>query len=344
MAAPYAQTLLDTLCAQGFSLVELADALNLDTDQVISLPERVPTAWYLHWIAMGAQRNADFGLLLGARIKLASYPLLGMALLCSKDLRQTLHLVIEFEGLIHDLGTTELVESAQAFGFIWTPNPTWLPDPAAPVYRAVVDSIFSAIDTFAEWMLGFRVVPQSISLMYPQPKALTEFTSRYQGTLHFNAPHNALWCDAAILEQPVNSGDADTLSLLQSQLYQRQRQQHLAGQPALIRELREALVALLPHGDAQLRTVAARMAMSPRTLQRRLDGLQRQFREELDTVRQELAQHYLRETTVPLADIAARLGYREQSSFTHAFKEWTGLTPGEYRAQLTRRMASDSSR
>ena len=36
---------------------------------------------------------------------------------------------------------------------------------------------------------------------------------------------------------------------------------------------------------------------------------------------------------LPAAEIALLLGYSEPSVFFRAFRQWTGLTPGEYRAQ-----------
>ena len=53
-----------------------------------------------------------------------------------------------------------------------------------------------------------------------------------------------------------------------------------------------------------------------------------------DQTRQELALSYLGQRDLSLTDIAFLLGYQDQSAFTHAFKEWTGGTPGGYRDKL----------
>jgi AraC family transcriptional regulator len=53
-----------------------------------------------------------------------------------------------------------------------------------------------------------------------------------------------------------------------------------------------------------------------------------------DFVRQlriERARHYLAESDTPLAEIALRVGYSDQSHFTTAFKRLTGLTPSQFR-------------
>jgi AraC-like DNA-binding protein len=55
------------------------------------------------------------------------------------------------------------------------------------------------------------------------------------------------------------------------------------------------------------------------------------FQQLLDQTRQELAQEYLQQHSLGLVDIAFLLGYQDQSAFSHAFKEWTGMSPGSYR-------------
>ena len=82
---------------------------------------------------------------------------------------------------------------------------------------------------------------------------------------------------------------------------------------------------------ARLPAVAAELGMSPRTLQRKLADAGSSFQELLDGARYELARDYLRQRELGLVDIAFLLGYQEQSAFTHAFREWSGVNPGAWR-------------
>ena len=52
-----------------------------------------------------------------------------------------------------------------------------------------------------------------------------------------------------------------------------------------------------------------------------------------------LAQRYLSDRDLPISEIAWLLGYREVSSFTHAFKRWCGMTPGQFRLRSSSRVA-----
>ena len=77
--------------------------------------------------------------------------------------------------------------------------------------------------------------------------------------------------------------------------------------------------------------VAQKLAISTRTLSRKLRDEDVAFREILEETRAALAKRYLAERDLPVSEIAWLLGYVEVSSFTNAFKRWTGMTPRQFR-------------
>ncbi|MEG1118669.1 MAG: helix-turn-helix transcriptional regulator, partial [Janthinobacterium sp.] len=89
----------------------------------------------------------------------------------------------------------------------------------------------------------------------------------------------------------------------------------------------------LRQGSARLATVAAALAVTPRTLQRKLADAGTSFQALLDQARYGLARDYLRAPDLSLVDIAFLLGYQEQSAFNHAFRTWSGTNPGAWRLQ-----------
>jgi AraC-like DNA-binding protein len=72
--------------------------------------------------------------------------------------------------------------------------------------------------------------------------------------------------------------------------------------------------------------------MSRRTLERKLSEEGLNFTEVIQQLRRDLAVRYLNERNLHVSKIAWLLGFREVSSFTHAFKRWTGKTPSQMRA------------
>ena len=71
--------------------------------------------------------------------------------------------------------------------------------------------------------------------------------------------------------------------------------------------------------------------MSERTLQRRLSDLELPFRSLRLEIQQTRAKRYLVNTDLTIAQIAESSGFKQQSAFSAAFKEWSGMAPGDYR-------------
>jgi AraC-like DNA-binding protein len=88
---------------------------------------------------------------------------------------------------------------------------------------------------------------------------------------------------------------------------------------------------LLPHGKAKALTVAKELGVSHRALARSLAREGLTFSGILDQNKADLAKSYLTHGDLSISQIAWLLGYREVSTFTHAFKRWYGMTPTELR-------------
>ena len=97
--------------------------------------------------------------------------------------------------------------------------------------------------------------------------------------------------------------------------------------------VRSALLEMLPAGLSSIHALAQRLAMSKRSLQRHLSDEGLSFQDVLNSVRQELAQHYLINSSISPGEISWLLGFQESNSFIRAFRSWTGQTPGAYRIE-----------
>jgi AraC-like DNA-binding protein len=93
------------------------------------------------------------------------------------------------------------------------------------------------------------------------------------------------------------------------------------------------LNALLPGGYPRIEDVAQLLQTSPRTLQRRLNAAGVSYSDLVERCRRQTACEALRFTQGSIRDIAASLGYRDVSSFSRAFRRWTGTAPRTWRNQ-----------
>lgn len=97
---------------------------------------------------------------------------------------------------------------------------------------------------------------------------------------------------------------------------------------ALVRHL----VETEPNGPPSVHRLSRGMAMSARTLERRLNERNSGYRTIVEEWRRSKAQELLLGTTVPLDEIGQRLGYSEPSNFSRAVRRWFGCSPGRLRA------------
>jgi AraC-like DNA-binding protein len=66
-------------------------------------------------------------------------------------------------------------------------------------------------------------------------------------------------------------------------------------------------------------------------MQRQLQTENTNFKNLLNEVRSELADKYIRDSQLSLTEISFLLGFAEMSSFSRAFKRWTGASPSAFR-------------
>ena len=97
------------------------------------------------------------------------------------------------------------------------------------------------------------------------------------------------------------------------------------------REVVNKIVDRLPDGPPSQELIAGDLSVSNRTLQRKLKDEGTSFMELLQDTRLQLARKYLRQPGRSVVETAYLLGFSEPSTFSRAFKRWTGRAPADYR-------------
>jgi AraC-like DNA-binding protein len=101
----------------------------------------------------------------------------------------------------------------------------------------------------------------------------------------------------------------------------------------IVSKIKRLVIDALPSGAPSEESIAEALHISPRTLNRRLADQDTSYRELLSEVRRDMAEKYIADPTIPIAEISYLLGFSEVSSFSRAFKRWTGEPPGTFRAK-----------
>jgi AraC-like DNA-binding protein len=175
-----------------------------------------------------------------------------------------------------------------------------------------------------------KLAPTRIKLRHSRPDTPPDIRSDLGCKIDFAADNDEILFPVLIDKFPVVGADVHLNKLLLQ--YADEALSSRTSRRASTRSLVEDQIAqLLPHGKANASEIACRIGMSRRTLARALAAEGTVFSSVLETLRQALAKRYLREMDLPISEVAWLLGYREVSSFTHAFARWTDLTPKAYR-------------
>ena len=174
--------------------------------------------------------------------------------------------------------------------------------------------------------------PRSLALAYPVPDYLARYEALFRCPLVFGAPRSEMTLDAALLARPAFL--ANELAFEQGLEACRSLSRGLVEESVPVREARQ-VIARSPADCSTLPMLARQLDMPVRTLQRRLAASGLTFSELLGDVRHALARDLLMNRALTVQDVASLLGYSEAGNFRRAFRQWTGLTPSDYRRSMT---------
>ena len=102
-------------------------------------------------------------------------------------------------------------------------------------------------------------------------------------------------------------------------------------QKDIVNRVRSAILEQLGEGGVTESCAAKSLHMSSRNLTRKLVAEGTSFKNLLLEIRTELANQYINDATLTLTEISYMLGFSEVSSFSRAYRRWTGQSPSAAR-------------
>jgi AraC-like DNA-binding protein len=183
--------------------------------------------------------------------------------------------------------------------------------------RAIAEAILANYVSLARAWTGARVVPREVRFQHAAPRDTRELERFFGVRPSFGQRDNAIVFDDETLALPLATAEDGLLELLETVAG---AQEARLGARAFTDDVRLAVDALLAT-DPSIERVARQLAISPRSLQRRLaaDGLT--FRDVVDETRLRRALELVRART-PAAEVAARLGFSDARAFRRAYQRW----------------------
>ena len=208
------------------------------------------------------------------------------------------------------------------------------PSRPALITRPYAEYTLAAVFLRTRTATGQRYPLIRVEFSHEAPLDTREHERIFECPVVFGASRCQMVIDREVWNTPRAGSNPELFSVLD-----RHAQMLLSQRPAaddVASRVRDAIDEELRGGNPELESIARKLAMSGRTLQRRLKEEGLLFADLLDAARFEAAKTYLARHDVAGAEVAYLLGFAEPSSFNHAFKRWSGRTPTDYRRHADR--------
>ncbi len=266
-----------------------------------------------------------FGLLAAEQLQPQVLRGLGLAWLASATVYEGLQRLVRFGRLVSTSAQMRLWEEGE-FAVIDI-GPIALGETP---YYANRDYAVGAVARMCALSLGEYLAPAAITLERPVPAEPARWESMLSSKVAFDADACTLRWYLADISEPLVTGDP-ALARANDELAEAYLQGFVGNSAA--RDVVDKLLDLLPDGPPSQQQVAEALHISNRTLQRKLKDEGTSFSELLQDTRTQLARKYLGRGSRSVVETAYLLGFSEPSTFSRAFKRWTGMAPAEYREQ-----------
>lgn len=333
VSVAYLQGLVDHLQRQGIAPARLLAHAQLTPEALGQRDQRIAASAYLSLLGEGVRLSGDdcLGLHLGEAVRPGYYGVLGYLIMSCATLADALHRQARYAALVGNLGLVGLDDEPPRPGCEALVAHSWQPL-LAQQQRQLSEETLAGWVSFGRWISGLDIAPTEVRFQHPAPADTSEHARIFRCPVLFGQADNALVFPKRLLAVPLGQADAQVRRLFDAyaeRLLGELRQGH-----SVLDRARLELARQLPEQGPDLQAIASALALSPRTLQRRLREGGLSFSQLVDETRQQLVLHYLRDPALELAEIAFLVGFSEPGSLARAFRRWTGTSPGEYRRHL----------
>lgn len=175
---------------------------------------------------------------------------------------------------------------------------------------------------------GTELNPIGVNFIHPRPHCGNEYEAYFKAPVEFDARTDSIIFSKAVADKDLPTGNKYLAEINDQYIIRYLDNMNING---LVDRIKSVIIDILPSGKISDEIVAYKLNLSIRTLQRKLHANNTNFRSVLDEVRHDLAKFYIHESDISLMEIAFVLGYSEYTSFSRAYKRWTGIPPGEDR-------------
>lgn len=290
--------------------------------------EQLHSLW---WRAIEVTGSPSLGLEVGNELQPAGLGLLGTVISNASTLHEAIGLTSRYYRLLTDQPLLHIAQDDRESTLTFLRLPDEEMDPERD--RPLMEFALAGTLRLCQWLTineqAQRGLITSVTLRHSAPADLRKYREIFRIEPRFDQPENSITLLEDFLNQPVAYSDPEMLAMLRQQA--ERAQEHMSPHESVAErtaaQIRKRLAGHMPTATQ----IAERLNMSRSTLQRRLSEEGTSFREISEGIRRDMALKLVGDPTQSLEETADLLGYSEPAAFYHAFRRWTGQSPGAYR-------------
>lgn len=328
--ASWTRALRKQLDALGLDSATLCQAAGVDPQLMDDPNARYPVAATTRLWHLAAQASGDpaIGLRVSRFVSPTTFHALGYALGASGTLREVFERIVRYHQVVSDALELDLCQTGERYEFRFR-----VPEGSAAPAAEALDAFAAIYVRICRNRLGREYAPLAVHLQRAEPLDPQPWHDVFRAPLFFAAKENLLAFACTDFDSVLEDGNPELAEHNETVLKRTLEQL----QPLTFeRRVRAAIETQLPDGEPSAESIAHTLHMSLRSLQRHLADEGFRYDQLLNQCRQNLALQHMRDTRCSLSEIAYLLGFADTSSFSRAFKRWTGQTPSQYREGLGR--------
>lgn len=294
--------------------------------QILDDPlQRIPVSLMskLWPLAVAASNDSAFGIAVAKQVNPSTFHALGFSAMASKNSLEVLQRVIRYSKIITDGIDIKFQQQAGGVRLIVDSKPGY------PQYvDASIEALMASPLHFSRIYIHWNPVPELVCFRHTCRTDIKIYEDFFGCKVLFEQPQNAVvFSDYQIMMKELVTANAALASANDdiAQSYLNSLSQNNTQQT-----LREYLAQEIETKVPSLKDTARALNMSERKLQQLLHSEGTQFKNILDEVKQTYATQWLNDGIKSVSQIAWALGFKEVSSFSRAFKRWTGQSPSAF--------------
>lgn len=276
--------------------------------------------------ALRQTNNPEYGLEFGNQPQLGGT--IGMMSASCKNLKEALIMGCKFLKLQGDFAELVFIDDDQFPKLIYTPVMAWVLE-SPQTAKLEVDAMFTFINTILKINSNGMLKAWKLNLAFDKPQHPEKYLEVFGTMPHFESEQNEMVFENATLLIPMKAFNPETFQVLNQHLESRITQ--LSNSENVTDKVRKVLYSSFKYQFPDIESVADKLNLSSRTLQRKLSEEKTSFMEVLQETRFGIAKQLLSQDHLTVSEISYILGYSDLGNFSRSFKKYFGNSPLEFK-------------